>query len=163
HPGPAGRRKAPRVAAPVTADPDATIVHPWHAPQQPSSAPTAGTRAPSGWAAALAAASGTRCTRRRCGRRLRQPAAAWPAHQRLGAGETIRVLADTDLDAVCEAIVAEAPAVCVVDSVQTLRSADMQSAPGSVAQVREAAERLLRVAKGGSTAIVLVGHVTKDG
>jgi DNA repair protein RadA/Sms len=83
--------------------------------------------------------------------------------QRLGAGDAIRVLADTDLDAVCEAIVAEAPAVCVVDSVQTLRSADLQSAPGSVAQVREAAERLLRVAKGGSTAIVLVGHVTKDG
>src|SRR6185503_19303610 len=83
--------------------------------------------------------------------------------QRLGAGDAIRVLADTDLDAVCEAIAAEAPAVCVVDSVQTLRSAELQSAPGSVAQVREAAERLLRVAKGGSTAIVLVGHVTKDG
>jgi DNA repair protein RadA/Sms len=83
--------------------------------------------------------------------------------QRLGAGDAIRVLADTDLDAVCAAITAEAPAVCVVDSVQTLRSADLGSAPGSVAQVREAAERLLRVAKGGSTAIVLVGHVTKDG
>ena len=53
--------------------------------------------------------------------------------------------------------------MCVVDSVQTMRSADLQSAPGSVAQVREAAERLLRVAKRGSTAIVLVGHVTKDG
>ena len=44
-----------------------------------------------------------------------------------------------------------------------MRSADLQSAPGSVAQVRESAERLLRVAKRGATAIVLVGHVTKDG
>jgi DNA repair protein RadA/Sms len=83
--------------------------------------------------------------------------------QRLGAGDAIRVLADTDLDTVCETIAAEAPAVCVVDSVQTMRSAELQSAPGSVAQVREAAERLLRVAKRGQTAIVLVGHVTKDG
>jgi DNA repair protein RadA/Sms len=83
--------------------------------------------------------------------------------ERIGAADAIRVLPDTDLDSVCDAIAAEAPAVCVVDSVQTLRSADLQSAPGSVAQVREAAERLLRVAKRGATAIVLVGHVTKDG
>jgi DNA repair protein RadA/Sms len=109
--------------------------------------------------AAVAAAGGR--TLLVCGEE--SPAQVRLRAERLGAGEAIRVLADTDLDAVCDAIVAEAPAVCVVDSVQTLRSADLQSAPGSVAQVREAAERLLRVAKGGQTAIVLVGHVTKDG
>ena len=56
-----------------------------------------------------------------------------------------------------------APDVVVVDSVQTLHSADLSSAPGSVAQVREAADRLLRLAKRDNITIVLVGHVTKDG
>ena len=51
----------------------------------------------------------------------------------------------------------------MIDSVQTLRSADLASAPGSVAQVREAADRLLRIAKGHGITIVLVGHVTKEG
>src|SRR5207244_11656498 len=55
------------------------------------------------------------------------------------------------------------PEVCVIDSVQTLYSAELGSAPGSVAQVREAASRLLRVAKEAGIAIFLVGHVTKDG
>jgi len=53
--------------------------------------------------------------------------------------------------------------VCVIDSVQTLYSSDLASAPGSVAQVREAAGRLLRVAKKAGVATILVGHVTKDG
>jgi DNA repair protein RadA/Sms len=53
--------------------------------------------------------------------------------------------------------------VCVIDSVQTLHSSDVGSAPGSVAQVREAAARLLRVAKELGVATILVGHVTKDG
>ena len=57
----------------------------------------------------------------------------------------------------------ERPDVCVIDSVQTLYSADLGSAPGSVAQVREAAGRLLRVAKENGVATILVGHVTKDG
>ena len=51
----------------------------------------------------------------------------------------------------------------MVDSVQTLASADLASSPGSVAQVREAADRLLRIAKGHGITIVLVGHVTKEG
>jgi DNA repair protein RadA/Sms len=51
----------------------------------------------------------------------------------------------------------------VIDSVQTLYSSELGSAPGSVAQVREAAARLLRVAKGAGVATILVGHVTKDG
>jgi DNA repair protein RadA/Sms len=109
--------------------------------------------------AAVAAAGGR--TLLVCGEE--SPAQVRLRAERLGAGGGIRVLADTDLDTVCDTIVAEAPAVCVVDSVQTIRSAELQSAPGSVAQVRESAERLLRVAKRGATAIVLVGHVTKDG
>src|SRR5947208_3511548 len=61
------------------------------------------------------------------------------------------------------AIVQLRPVVCVIDSVQTLSSADLASSPGSVAQVREAADRLLRIAKGHGITIVLVGHVTKEG
>jgi DNA repair protein RadA/Sms len=53
--------------------------------------------------------------------------------------------------------------VCVIDSVQTLYASDLGSAPGSVGQVREAAGRLLRVAKAEGVATILVGHVTKDG
>src|SRR5699024_9515168 len=52
---------------------------------------------------------------------------------------------------------------CVIDSVQTLYSPDLGSAPGSVAQVREAAARLLRVGQSAGVALFLVGHVTKDG
>ena len=58
---------------------------------------------------------------------------------------------------------ARAPGVCVIDSVQTLYSSDIGSAPGSVSQVREAASRILRVAKEAGVATFLVGHVTKDG
>ena len=83
--------------------------------------------------------------------------------ERLGVVDRIAILAETELEVVCEAIVAERPEVCVVDSVQTLFSSDLGSAPGSVAQVREAADRLLRLAKGEGITIVLVGHVTKDG
>jgi DNA repair protein RadA/Sms len=82
---------------------------------------------------------------------------------RLGGAEAIHVLAETELDAVCETLRAERPDVCVIDSVQTLHAAELGSAPGSVAQVREAAGRLLRIAKESGVAIVLVGHVTKDG
>ena len=53
--------------------------------------------------------------------------------------------------------------MCVVDSVQTLHATELGSAPGSVGQVREAAARLLRVAKENNVATILVGHVTKDG
>ena len=82
---------------------------------------------------------------------------------RLGGAERVEILADTDLDAICATLEAEKPAVCVIDSVQTLYSADIGSAPGSVAQVREASARLLRVAKEARVALFLVGHVTKDG
>lgn len=83
--------------------------------------------------------------------------------ERIGGAGAIRIVAETDLDAVAATIAAERPAICVVDSVQTLWTAEMASAPGSVAQVREAAGVLLRVAKEHGVATVLVGHVTKDG
>jgi DNA repair protein RadA/Sms len=83
--------------------------------------------------------------------------------ERLGGAERVEILAETELDAVCAALEGERPDVCVIDSVQTLYSAELGSAPGSVAQVREAAARLLRVAKEAGVATILVGHVTKDG
>lgn len=82
---------------------------------------------------------------------------------RLGGAEKVEILAETELDAVCATLEEVRPDVCVVDSVQTLHASALGSAPGSVAQVREAAGRLLRVAKEAGVAIVLVGHVTKDG
>jgi DNA repair protein RadA/Sms len=82
---------------------------------------------------------------------------------RLGGAAAISVLAETELETVCATLERERPDVCVIDSVQTLYAAELGSAPGSVAQVREAAARLLRVAKENGVAIFLVGHVTKDG
>src|ERR671938_879083 len=82
---------------------------------------------------------------------------------RLGGAEAVEILAETELEAVCGALERERPSVCVIDSVQTLYSAELGSAPGSVAQVREAAGRLLRVSKEAGVATILVGHVTKDG
>jgi DNA repair protein RadA/Sms len=82
---------------------------------------------------------------------------------RLGGAGSVEVLAETDLDVVCATLETERPDVCVIDSVQTLHASAVGSAPGSVAQVREAAGRLLRVAKEAGVATVLVGHVTKDG
>ncbi|MFN2468853.1 MAG: ATPase domain-containing protein, partial [Gaiellaceae bacterium] len=83
--------------------------------------------------------------------------------ERLGGAGRVEILAETELEAVCATLERERPAVCVIDSVQTLYSAELGSAPGSVAQVREAAGRLLRVAKECGIATFLVGHVTKDG
>jgi DNA repair protein RadA/Sms len=82
---------------------------------------------------------------------------------RLGGCDEVEILAETDLEVVCETLERERPAVCVIDSVQTLWSQEIGSAPGSVSQVREAAARLLRVAKEAGVATFLVGHVTKDG
>jgi DNA repair protein RadA/Sms len=83
--------------------------------------------------------------------------------ERLGGAGRVEIMAETELDAVCATLEQERPAVCVIDSVQTLYSSELGSAPGSVAQVREAAGRLLRVAKESGVATMLVGHVTKDG
>jgi DNA repair protein RadA/Sms len=83
--------------------------------------------------------------------------------ERLGGPGNVQILAETELETVCETLRQGRPTVCVVDSVQTLHAADLGSAPGSVGQVREAAARLLRVAKEYGVATILVGHVTKDG
>src|ERR687898_1863020 len=84
--------------------------------------------------------------------------------QRLGP-DALRapIVAETDLDAVIATLEAERPDVCVVDSVQTLYASGLTGAPGSVGQVREVAGRLMRVAKERDVAILLVGHVTKEG
>lgn len=88
-------------------------------------------------------------------------------HERLQSPECdalgVPVLAETDLATVLAAIAAHRPAVCVIDSIQTLHDPELSGAPGSVGQVREACGRILRAAKGTGTAVVLVGHVTKDG
>ena len=84
--------------------------------------------------------------------------------ERLGESAlAVPALAETDLATVVDAIEAERPDACVVDSVQTLHSAELSSAPGSVAQVREATNGLMEVAKRNGSALILVGHVTKEG
>ncbi len=84
--------------------------------------------------------------------------------RRLGVdARQVHVLAEINLEKIQGAIQAEKPEVAVVDSIQTLYSGQLQSAPGSVAQVRECAAQLTRVAKAGGTSIVFIGHVTKEG
>ena len=84
--------------------------------------------------------------------------------RRLGlSGKHVRVLAEIQLERILAAMASEAPAFCVIDSIQTVYSDQLTSAPGSVAQVRECAAQLTRVAKTSGCAVVLVGHVTKEG
>jgi DNA repair protein RadA/Sms len=84
--------------------------------------------------------------------------------RRLGlAGAKVRVLAEIHLEKIVTAIEAEDPAFVVIDSIQTVYSDQLTSAPGSVAQVRECAAQLTRVAKTRGCTMVLVGHVTKEG
>ncbi len=80
-----------------------------------------------------------------------------------GAALRIPVIAETDLDTVLSTLERERPEVCVIDSVQTLHCAELQSAAGSVAQVREVASAVMRLAKRLRIAVMLVGHVTKEG
>ncbi|MEX8493513.1 DNA repair protein RadA [Sphaerotilus sp.] len=83
---------------------------------------------------------------------------------RLGlGGQNLRVLAEIGLERIQATLALEAPAFCVIDSIQTLYSDQLTSAPGSVAQVRECAAQLTRTAKSTGCTIVLVGHVTKEG
>ena len=85
--------------------------------------------------------------------------------ERLRGGDAlaIPVIAQTDLHTVLATLESERPEVCVIDSVQTLNCAELSSAAGSVAQVREVASEIMRVAKSNRIAVLLVGHVTKDG
>lgn len=84
--------------------------------------------------------------------------------QRLGvASDDVLLLAEVDADRIIAAAESVRPEVLVVDSVQAVGVAELESAPGSVSQVRECAARLIRHAKQQGVATVLVGHVTKDG
>ncbi len=84
--------------------------------------------------------------------------------RRLGLGASqVRVLAEIQLEKIAATLEAEQPAVCVIDSIQTVYSDQLSSAPGSVAQVRECAAQLTRIAKSTGITIILVGHVTKEG
>ena len=84
--------------------------------------------------------------------------------RRLGIGSSqVRVLAEIQLEKISATLETEQPAVCVIDSIQTMYSDQLSSAPGSVAQVRECAAQLTRIAKSSGTTIILVGHVTKEG
>ncbi|TMF66493.1 MAG: DNA repair protein RadA [Chloroflexi bacterium] len=84
--------------------------------------------------------------------------------ERLSALEPgILLLAENDLDAICEAIRGEAPLLAIIDSIQTVTDAGFEGSAGSVTQVRESAARLMRLAKEINVPVFLVGHVTKDG
>ncbi len=76
---------------------------------------------------------------------------------------SVRLLAEIRLDQILATLRHEAPEVAVIDSIQTMYTDALQSAPGSVAQVRECAAQLTRVAKQTGITIVMVGHVTKEG
>lgn len=79
------------------------------------------------------------------------------------AADGVELVSDDDVDAIIALARETNPAVLIVDSVQTVGVAEIPSAPGGVAQVRESAARLIRLAKTVGTVVVLVGHVTKEG
>ncbi|XAH24081.1 DNA repair protein RadA [Xylophilus sp. GW821-FHT01B05] len=84
--------------------------------------------------------------------------------RRLGLDHSqVQVLAEIQLEKILATLDQLRPAVAVIDSIQTVYSDQLTSAPGSVAQVRECAAHLTRAAKASGVAIILVGHVTKDG
>ena len=84
--------------------------------------------------------------------------------RRLGLDHSqVQVLPEIQLEKIIATLDAHRPAIAVIDSIQTVYSDQLTSAPGSVAQVRECAAHLTRFAKASGTAIVLVGHVTKEG
>jgi len=75
----------------------------------------------------------------------------------------LRMLSETSVESICETAQTLKPKVMVIDSIQVMHMAEVQSAPGSVSQVRESAAYLTRFAKQTGTVLFLVGHVTKDG
>ncbi|VUD59075.1 DNA repair protein RadA [Thalassocella blandensis] len=84
--------------------------------------------------------------------------------QRLGLPtKNLKMLSATDVDMIVDSAQTLQPKIMVVDSIQVMHQADIQSAPGSVSQVRESAAYLTRYAKQSGAVLILVGHVTKDG
>lgn len=77
--------------------------------------------------------------------------------------EYLKVMAETCVERICEALAQERPAVAILDSIQTLYTETIQSAPGGVSQIRESAALLTRFAKNSGTSLFIVGHVTKEG
>ena len=83
---------------------------------------------------------------------------------RLGVnGENLFVLPETDLDAIVDCINAQEPELVIIDSIQTVSGDDVNSAPGSVSQVRECTMRIMRLAKEKALTVFIVGHITKEG
>lgn len=83
---------------------------------------------------------------------------------RLGiSGPNLYVLAETNLEAIFSQIDKVKPQVMVIDSVQTVYSPSLESAPGSISQIRETAARIIQLAKASALSTFLIGHVTKDG
>ena len=83
---------------------------------------------------------------------------------RLGVNsDRLLIMTETDVEAVCEYIKQQKPEVVMIDSIQTMNHADIQSSPGSVTQVRECTNLLLRTGKSLDIPIIIVGHVNKDG
>ncbi|TPH19325.1 DNA repair protein RadA [Litorilituus lipolyticus] len=84
--------------------------------------------------------------------------------KRLGlATDKLKMLSETSVENICNIAEKEQPKIIVIDSIQVMHMADVQSAPGSVSQVRESAAYLTRFAKQHHVAMLIVGHVTKDG
>ena len=77
--------------------------------------------------------------------------------------DDLLVVSETNLDAICAHVEREKPALFIIDSIQTMMSDDLTSAPGSVSQVRDCAAQLTRLAKQQGVAVVMIGHVTKEG
>ena len=96
-------------------------------------------------------------------RRLAEASTGEPEAGESNTGADFQLLAETDLELVLQELEALRPAVAIIDSIQALHDAELGSAPGSVSQVRECAAALARIAKRQDTALLLVGHVTKEG
>ncbi len=96
-------------------------------------------------------------------RRLADATTEAPAGGEGGASGEFQLLSETDLELVLQELESLRPAVAIIDSIQALHDGELGSAPGSVAQVRECAAALARIAKRQDTALLLVGHVTKEG
>ena len=77
--------------------------------------------------------------------------------------ENLMFLSETDIDIIDQEIEAIKPSLVIIDSIQTMYSEEITSAPGSVSQVREITSRVMRMCKGNGITTILIGHVTKDG
>ena len=83
---------------------------------------------------------------------------------RLGpTSSAIRLANETNIETICAAIAQSKPTLAVIDSIQTIQSDDVAGEPGNVTQIRACTVKILETAKANNVAIVLIGHVTKDG